>query len=202
MDKDYLIQLTNEIYRLTLLFPKKEPLRYKMRELADEILANTILVNNNPSYKPVKRHSQEVVENLEVLDSYFAVAKEQNWVSPSEIFAVQEEYGKIVDKLIERLDEVGLEKKTKKPLEGLVEDTERVEVREGIGAIETKRNLRQEKILEILRDRGRAQVWEIQKIFPDVTKRTLRRDFEQLLKQRLIERMGKRNETFYQLKLQ
>ena len=42
MNKDFLIQLTNDLYKLTLLFPKKEPLRYKMRELADEILANSL----------------------------------------------------------------------------------------------------------------------------------------------------------------
>jgi len=40
MNKENLTQITNELYRLTLLFPKKEPLRYKMRELADDILAN------------------------------------------------------------------------------------------------------------------------------------------------------------------
>ena len=40
MEKKFLLQFTNELYRLTLLFPKKEPWRYKMRELADDILAN------------------------------------------------------------------------------------------------------------------------------------------------------------------
>jgi len=49
MDRSFLIQLTNEIYRLTLLFPKKEPLRYKMRELADDILANFLTETGSPS---------------------------------------------------------------------------------------------------------------------------------------------------------
>ena len=39
MDKNSLIELTNKVYKLTLLFPKKEPLRYKIREVADDILA-------------------------------------------------------------------------------------------------------------------------------------------------------------------
>jgi len=60
VDKDFLIKLTNNLYRLTLLFPKKEPLRYKMRELADEILAN------------------QDEEKLEILNSFFEVAKSQN----------------------------------------------------------------------------------------------------------------------------
>ncbi len=58
----------------------------------------------------------------------------------------------------------------------------------------------EEIILEILRDKGKIQVWEVQRIFPNITKRTLRRDFEQMLKQGLIERLGERNTTFYQPK--
>lgn len=155
MDKDFLIELTNGLYRLTLLFPKKEPLRYKMRELADDILA-----------KPIEK-------DLEILESFFEVAKAQNWVSPSDILEIQKEYSKIREEL----------KKS---------DGNRTPINLGD---------RQETILKILKEKGQAQVWEIQKIFPEVTKRTLRRDFESLLNQGLIERIGERNETFYQLKV-
>ena len=159
VDKDFLIKLTNNLYRLTLLFPRKEPLRYKMRELADEILV-----------KPTEK-------NLEILDNFFEVAKAQNWVRPFDILSLQQEYSKLKG---------GLDKP--QSFEG---EPRRVE---GGSA-------RQEKILKILGEKGRAQVWEFQKIFPEVTKRTLRRDFEGLLNQGLIERIGERNETFYQLKV-
>jgi len=161
MDSDYFIQLTANLYRLTLLFPKKEPLRYKMRELADDILA-----------KPIEK-------DLEILDSFFEVAKAQNWVSSSNVLEIQQEYSKLKEGL----------KSSPEPSYG----AELRKVERGSG--------RQEKILEILKEKGRAQVWEIQKIFPEVTKRTLRRDFEGLLNQGLIERIGERNETFYQLKV-
>jgi len=161
MDSDYFIQLTANLYRLTLLFPKKEPLRYKMRELADDILA-----------KPIEK-------DLEILDSFFEVAKAQNWVSSSNVLEIQQEYSKLKEGL----------KSSPEPSYG----DELRKVERGSG--------RQEKILEILKEKGRAQVWEIQKIFPEVTKRTLRRDFEGLLNQGLIERIGERNETYYQLKI-
>ena len=61
-------------------------------------------------------------------------------------------------------------------------------------------NDRQSKILEILRERGRAQVGDLKTIFPDISKRTLRRDFKDMLKQNLIERVGEKNETSYILK--
>ena len=91
MDRSFLIQLTNDLYKLTLLFPKKEPLRYKIRELADSILAS--LVNQHP------RLINSVLETLEILDSYFEVAKAQNWVSPSEILAIQKEYANLREEL-------------------------------------------------------------------------------------------------------
>ncbi len=59
---------------------------------------------------------------------------------------------------------------------------------------------RQERILAFLREQGRAQVWQVKQILPEVTKRTLRRDFENLLKKGVIERIGERNSTFYQMK--
>jgi len=161
VDKDFLIKLTNNLYRLTLLFPKKEPLRYKMRELADDILVN------------------QTEEKLEILDNFFEVAKAQNWVSPSSVLEIQQEYSKL-----------------KGGLKLFFEPSSEAELRKVEGG-----SGRQEKILEILKERGRAQVWEIQKIFPEVTKRTLRRDFEGLLNQGLIERIGERNETFYKLKV-
>ncbi|MCD6550446.1 DeoR family transcriptional regulator [bacterium] len=58
---------------------------------------------------------------------------------------------------------------------------------------------RQKKILEILREKGNAQVKDFKKIFPSVSKRTLRRDFRYLMEKGLVRRIGERNNTFYQL---
>ncbi|MFC1663672.1 DeoR family transcriptional regulator [Patescibacteria group bacterium] len=195
MDKESFTQLTNNLYRLTLLFPKKEPLRYKMRELADEILAGSILINlsiDNPSKKSSQtkenQQKQELLHNLEVLDSFFEIAKAQNWVSPSDILRVQEEYIKAREELkgtFKRGLEESLGVKLLKPAKK--QD------------IETTISERQQKILDILKEKDGIQVWEIKKVFPEVTKRTLRRDFEFLLKKGIIKRMGEKNETFYQI---
>ena len=44
--KKDIIELTNKVYKLTLLFPKKEPLRYKIREISDTILENFVNLEN------------------------------------------------------------------------------------------------------------------------------------------------------------
>ncbi len=176
MDRDFLIQLTNNLYRLTLLFPKKEPLRYKMREVADCILV-----------KPGE-------EDLKAIDGFFEVALAQNWVSPSDILAIQKEYA-ILREELEKLQPLAIRKKEKA---NCVEDS-LIEVQPQLNLAQ-RVSERQEKILAFLRENGRVQVWQVKQIFSEVTKRTLRRDFEHMLNQGVIERIGESNNTFYQIK--
>jgi Fic family protein len=158
--KEKLIELTKRVYRLTQLFPKKEPLRYKIREITDEILANLLRETKNPTIK-----------DWEILDSFFEIAKEQNWVSPREIFQIQKDYKNLFEEI-------------------------RFETKEDRPSISE----RQKKILEILKEKGKIQVGQVKEFFPNVSKRTLRRDFQSLVKKGIIERIGEKNKTFYQLK--
>lgn len=191
MDKNYLVQLTTNLYRLTLLFPKKEPLRYKIRELADEILAKCSSSGDKHHENKTENHSPRILEDLEVLDSFFEVAKSQNWTSPFDILEIQEKYGKIKEDLKNsKLEEKKVMEKKTIEKQGVME----------IGSpLIGERSPRHQKILEILKEKKRVQVGEIKQIFPEVTKRTLRRDFKQLLKLGLIEKIGERNDTFYQI---
>ena len=168
MAKQDLIQLTQKLYGLTLLFPKKEPLRYKMRELADDILAE----NSSPL----------TLEYLDILDSFFEVAKSQNWVANQDILNIQAEYNKLDGEL-------------------KLQSSLFKEPFDAAQGREEKLPDRQSKILSFLRENGRAQVWQVKQILPEVTKRTLRRDFDRLLDQGAVERIGERNDTFYQLKV-
>lgn len=216
MTKENLIWLTKEVYRLTLLFPKKEPLRYKMRELADDILADSLRITNqyeytnrnNPSTKKTETGSLQVLKDLEVLDSFFEVAKDQNWVRPAELLAIQREYANLRGEL----EKPSAIEKTKEKVEVLPRQS--VQVRQEMPSqapqvlnqlasqtlAKNGLNQRQEMILEFLREQGNAQVWQIKQILPDISKRTLRRDFERMLGQGVIERVGEKNDTFYQIK--
>ncbi len=266
MTKENLIWLTKEIYRLTLLFPKKEPLRYKMREVSDEILADFIklfaevrppqvkngiteecppaiekkLADYNPpaTLLPSAGTSVGPLADLEVLDSFFEVAKEQNWVKPDNILAIQKEYANLREEL-ERfkagnslgeatLPLIPVAAAVTVPTETAPAEAKRINplLHPSLSLGKLKNNFvllysqrdkslfhpslcsgneriseRQEKIMAFLKEQGRAQVWQIKQILPEVTKRTLRRDFENLLKKGVIERVGERNDTFYQLKI-
>lgn len=193
-EKNIQLKLVQEIYRLTLLFPKKEPLRYKMRELADEILLKTGQILEGESQGGSKENIASAISQIDILDSFFEIAKMQNWVASSEILNLQREYGRIKDVLQRKK----IQFQAVFPAVQNVEPSEKeISSFEG-GYLGNKQ--RQQKIIEILKEKEKTQVWEVKKIFPKITKRTLRRDFEQLLKQGLIERLGERNTTFYRLK--
>lgn len=179
IDKVFLINLTNDLYRLTALFPKKEPLRYKIREAGSDVLASF-----------VSSRLTLVSENLMVLQALLEVAKNQNWVSPSEILNIQAEYSKL-----EEAPETGfLQNNNEEESENKSSFAQNTSPVNG-------QDSRQEKIVQFLKEKGQAQVWQLKQVFPNISKRTLRRDFEDLLKQGLVERIGERNNTYYKIKI-
>lgn len=193
MEKKELIELTLKLYKMTLLFPKKEPLRYKIREVSTRILESFI-------------SEEEVKKDIEVMDGYLEVTKWQNWVPFFDVLNIKNEYDKIKDSF----EEPEIIKETIKfePIielkeEAREEEIEEVEeIQEELAFIEKdldNLNDRKKKILDILKEKEMVQVWEINKILPDVSKRTLRRDFEQLLKDGYVQRIGETNKTFYKL---
>lgn len=183
MDKEAVIDLTKKVYRQTLLFPKKEPLRYKLREIADDILSEMIewsIIKKNSVRK--KDVVFELEKNLEIIKTYFNLIKWQNWVSYFDIIKLEEEYCFLEEYL-----------KNEPVAE---EEIEVLKVEEpGKEMLDT----RKQKILDILKEKEKIQVKEIKEIMPKVSKRTIRRDFDTLLKTGLVSRVGENNNTFYKL---
>lgn len=218
-NKESLIELTSNLYRLTLLFPKKEPLRYKIREKAIDILTKCLRANFEKEKNPLK-YRDTAYADLEVLDSFFEVALIQNWVSPSDILAIKEKYDSL-GKDLERIktekqesfvseelfesEDLGNEITEEEAREETIDEPESKKEKTEIKPVKSEEDLnklndRQKKIIDFLTENGRAQVWQVKQIMPDITKRTLRRDFEYMLTKKLIERIGEKNDTFYQTK--
>jgi len=59
---------------------------------------------------------------------------------------------------------------------------------------------RQSKILEFLGSHDKAQVMDLRLILPNITKRTIRRDLDELMKSDKIIRFGEFNNVFYKIK--
>lgn len=211
MDKNIIIELTKDLYKITLLFPKKEPLRYKAREIADEIMQEivsfSVLKEDNPNKYSINAVFKEkeiafsLEKNLDIIDSYFEVAKWQRWLDYFDILEIQKRYAKIRENLLLNKERTETsqsfdfsfklaEKKEELKEEQLNKKKEEKEERLGE---------RKEKILKILEKTERIQVGEMNKLFPDVSKRTLRRDFQNLVSKGLAQKIGQKNNTFYKI---
>ncbi len=198
MDKRYFIELTNRLYRLTLLFPTKEALRHKIRGIADEILADLVIIlEGEPKEK--REAAFNVERNIEILDALFELAKKQDWVLKSEISEVQDEY-LVIKREVEDFNNITrreIREEEEKTLPAKITFPEVEEKERKMLPKKEELNKRQEKILQIISEKGKVQVKDIQEILPKVTKRTLRRDLSILMEVSLIKRLGKGNGTYY-----
>lgn len=198
MDKDYFIKLTLGVYRVTGLFPPKEPLKLKIREQANNILAGLILCAGNPTKiasSEKKRISENVWQNMEIIKGYFKVAEGQKWIDPSNFLFLKREYNRIRREIENKEDKPKKEDQTStKPI------APEIIVLKKVNHQDHQLTDRQEKILQLLQRSDKTQVGELAKDFADVSKRTLQRDLEILVSRGLLLRNGSNNGIFYQLK--
>ncbi len=80
MQEEKIIKLTNALYKVTGLFPKEEPLKFAIRKEALDILFfSNIAYGKSVLYPADKREEavQKVFAKIELLKTYFSIAKEQ-----------------------------------------------------------------------------------------------------------------------------
>lgn len=191
MDKDYFIKLTLGIYRVTELFPGEEPLKFKIREKANDILANLVLIAER---KAGLVKVEDFLQNLEIMFSYFKVAKAQNWVDSRNFEVLEKEYEKIAE-------EIESKEERRNNNQALVKSSSaEIIMPLTSGRLGNFLSVRQEKILEILKHQNKTTAGELKKEFPEVSRRTLQRDLETLVSENLLNRGGEHNNVFYQFK--
>jgi len=201
MDKSYYIKLTQAVYRTTDKFPEGEPLKLKIRDKANEILADLVLYNPHIQ--------EETFKAIELLQNYFEVARFQNWTNPLNFVVLEQEYDKVVEQLTVNSEQLTVNSEHKADDEVIVEekpvqikDEQKIVVKkeEKMEAQAPKELIdRHKMIIDFLKNNGQAQVWQLKNILPNISKRTIRRDFEYLVKQGLVERIGEKNNTFYRI---
>ena len=193
MDKQFFIELTNDLYRLTILFPKEEPIRIKLRSLADDVLADLVTILEGDADE--KREAAKSVEKtLGILNSMLQIAKDQKWTEEDDFEDVIDSYQSIKEEIEGFNERNKKEKKDEKPLK-----KER-KTSKPTGSVISLNN-RQKKILELLEKKGKMQVKDVlEGLDLSVTKRTIRRDFQKLMDMHFVEREGEANMTRYKIK--
>jgi len=206
MNENFL-KLTNATYRLLEYFPESDPLKSRAKEKVLTIMESLVLIEAG-SFE-VKN---KLLEDIEILLGYFKIGKNQGWVSQINYLIICNEYRKILHQ--NKFDEKQAKKEVIVVLDTPTKTAEKTQERtqkssesvlEKSGALKKephnfiKLSDRQQKIIEFLSDKEKAQVMDLQTILPTVTKRTIRRDLDELLSSGQIIRMGEFNQVFYRV---
>ena len=149
---------------------------------------NYLIITNE--YEKVKRSIKPMVELTRPEVSVIQEDLNHDAISKNGVFQP--------DAVSQESPEVGLfspQESTQNPMESVINTTEA-----RVASNSFNISSRQEKILEFINKNKKAQVMDLQTVLPDVTKRTIRRDLDELLLTGKVTRLGEFNQVFYTIK--
>jgi DNA-binding transcriptional ArsR family regulator len=191
------IRLANATYKMLEFFPESDPLKHRAKDKALVIMEHLVLITEASGWTSFQNEKikAELTEDIEILLGYLWIAKTQGWLNSANYLIVANEYGKIKSDLkpivIEATQKLPFNRKS---AEAVLKE---IEPRQSPPA--DKLPVRQSKIIEFLSKNGKAQVMDLQTVLPDITKRTIRRDLDELLESGKVIRLGDFNQVFYKL---
>lgn len=190
MTKERLAKLVFITYKATADFFEKEPLRISIRQKALDVVSDYLIKDKN------REVVYRLFENLDALLLYLEVAKKEKKAEKMK----QDIYIPVLIKEYQQMQEEA---------QSLIKQDNATRILNPVSATKKKvisvpgqefLKQRHKKIIAILKKQEFAQIKDFKEIMPEVTKRTLRRDVDELLSKKFIERKGSRNSTVYVLK--
>ncbi|MDP2641139.1 MAG: DeoR family transcriptional regulator [Candidatus Yanofskybacteria bacterium] len=216
MDRDVFINLVFATHRVADILPEEgKILQSCIKSSANRVLTDLLIFSEEGVLQEDQRSriAPRILQEIEILYGYFRQAREWNWIAIENFLILQGEYNKVKEHLALFLREQAVRAFSKEavafPARPQREEQKNHEIPKERALVRPQQQAprkevvlpdRQRKIVELLKSKERVQIWELQNILPDVTKRTLRRDMDDLLSHNLIERTGEWNTVSYQLK--
>lgn len=211
---DKFLKLTNAVYKVLEFFPESDPLKNRAKDKALAIMENLVLINETSGWASFQKEKIKVqlLDDIDMMLGYLWIGKSQSWLNSVNYLIISNQYERIKKEFEPIKIEVGIESTQIVPEHVLVNDTgtnlPAQAGKEGVSVfLNNKKDTetgpisdRQKKILEFLRKNEKAQVMDLQTILPDITKRTIRRDLDELMESGKIVRMGDFNQVFYTIK--
>jgi len=206
--EDKFLKITSAVYKLLDFFPEGEPLKNRAKDKALAITEGLVSLQKDKA-------ASQLLEDIEILLNYLKIAKSFGWIDSVNFLIIEKEYENIKKQIQpERQMEKIVFNEMKPPI-NIVAQTQKVTFQKTIEnqVSFTEERIsqpkpktpeflisgRQKKILQILSEKGKAQVSDFKTVLTDVTKRTIRRDLDELLKNGEIIRVGEWNQVFYQV---
>jgi DNA-binding transcriptional ArsR family regulator len=195
MIAEEIIKLTNAVYKVTDLFPQKEPLKMAIRKEALNVLFFSVLLLKGFDHK----NKGDGLFGIKLLEAYFEVSRKQKWVDERNFDILLREYEKVGEFFKTNI----VVKKEHPKKEAVVEKAiKKEETKSEIGAkqieYEELSDL-QLKVLELLQNKGQLKPNEINAYFPKLSPRSVRRELKELREKNIINSSGSGKSIFYQI---
>jgi len=190
LDKEQVIKLTLVLYKMTENFPDKEPLKQSLREKANLILESYFLKQNfdlKDQRKTINSLAKRALLDIKQQKDFLLSVKASPLANQAYLEVIFKAYGDLIDFF--QIQEQG--QGESKPKKRKAENNSTVILKEKV---------RHLKIIKLLKQGKTLQVGDLVKHFPKLSKRTLRRDFEYLVKQGVVKRVGGNSATEYVLR--
>lgn len=181
MEKEKYLKIISATYKVIDFLPEAEPLKNRTKEKVLEIMDGLVSARNHG----------KILADIEVLESYIDLAKNQQWISVLNSAILLEQYNVLKNEIKNSAPKETVKEISSKPIIKKVVQPE--------SRNQSNFTSRQQQILKALASAQLAQVADFKKIMPNVSKRTLRRDLDGLLKRGVIARVGKFNQVVYKI---
>ena len=191
MSQDF-VKITAAAYRVFDTLPDGDPLKNRAKELALEIMDIAVARNGD---------AVKLGQHITSLENYLQIAKDLGWLSDMNVLILAKEYRQLMatnnqdTRLPARQARNKLQTSTKPQSSNPKTQTTNPKPAKSDDSLSG----RQQEIMKILQENQKAQVADIIKKLPDITKRTIRRDLDDLLKRGKVKRAGTFNQIFYQI---
>jgi hypothetical protein len=222
MMEEGIIKLTNALYKVTSLFPKEEPLKFAIRKEGLDILFYSLLMKGR-SFSVLQKEkdsfSEKASGKIDLLKTYFGIAREQEWINERNFDILENEY----EELRKSFEIIRPKESIKKPViserpieikKEVEEVVEKVTKKEEVALerVEPKSETKEIKhinyedltsiqlrVLEILQNKGILKSNQISEHFPTTNPRTIRRELKGLKEMKIINSIGGGKTTVYKI---
>ena len=202
------LKLTNTAYKVLEFFPESDPLKNRAKDKALEIMEHLTLINENSGWASFQKEKVKIqlLEDIDILLGYFWIGKSQGWLNSANCLIIANEYEKIKKEFRPIIELTSKLPGIDKPLSAVQElpvaqkpPKESIQMAANPARISHGTSERQKKIIDFLTKNGKGQVMDFQTVLPNVTKRTIRRDMDELLEIGRVKRLGVFNQVFYEI---
>ena len=179
--KEQYLKLTMAVYRVTGLLEEGDYLREEIRETANKILADLIWSSSDSRIK-------EICDGIRMIDVLFGQAEKKGTIDIRNFSVLRREYNKIDQEY--------------RNMVRLANQPEEFDFQTILASSSTEPiNIeRKEKLLNIIKNQKRIQVGELMPNFPNISRRTILRDLDELHKEGSILRTGEGRGANYIIK--